>query len=232
MLVGEHLHLDVPGEHNVFNATAAVSLATAIGVPWPDAISGIGAYRGVGRRYETRGEAGGVAFIDDYAHNPEKVVAALATARSGGWSRVVAVFQPHRYSRTEALWREFGPALGRADVLIVTGIYSAGEPARPGVSGSLIAGAVRESKPDIDVRYVETLDEAEAELRSVLRPGDVCLTMGAGDVTSLASRFLGGAGAREAGARGEGPGDAPKRGAADAPEAAEAAEAAEETAAG
>ena len=184
------VRLSVPGLHNVLNATAALALAASIGVPWDQAVAALSSYRGVGRRFETRGAVEGVTFIDDYAHNPEKVAAALATARCGSWSRVVAVFQPHRYSRTEALWREFGPSLSEADLLIVTGIYAAGEQPRPGVSGSLIARAVRDLRPAADVRYVETLDEAELILREELRSGDLCITLGAGDVTNLASRFL------------------------------------------
>lgn len=182
--------LAVPGLHNVLNATAALALATTMGVPWDEAVHGLSAYRGVGRRFETRGTVDGVTFVDDYAHNPEKVAAALATARVGLPSRVVAVFQPHRFSRTEALWREFGPSLSDADVLIVTGIYAAGEPPRPGISGQLIAQAVRDARPGADVRYAETLDEAELILREELRAGDLCITLGAGDVTGLASRFL------------------------------------------
>lgn len=183
--------LSVPGEHNVLNATAAMALGVAIGLPWEQAIDGLSAFRGVARRFEKKGTAGGVTFIDDYAHNPEKVAAALATARCGPWERVVAVFQPHRYSRTEALWREFGPALSDADLLIVTDVYPAGEPPRPGITGRLIADSVRASRPEAVVRYVETLDEAEVLLREALRPGDLCLTLGAGDITGLAARFVG-----------------------------------------
>jgi UDP-N-acetylmuramate--alanine ligase len=183
------VRLSVPGLHNVLNGAGALALAASIGVPWDQAIDGLGSYRGVARRFETRGTVDGVTFVDDYAHNPEKVSAALATARCGSWQRVVAVFQPHRYSRTEALWREFGPALSTADVLVVTGIYAAGEPYRPGVSGRLIADAVIQANPDADVRYVETLEEAEMILRDELRAGDLCLTLGAGDITLLPSRF-------------------------------------------
>ena len=182
--------LSVPGEHNILNATAAMALAVAVGLSWEQAIQGVAGFRGVARRFEKRGTAGGVTFVDDYAHNPEKVAAALATARCGTWERVVAVFQPHRYSRTEALWREFGPALSDADLLIVTDVYPAGEPRRPGITGRMIADAVSASRLDAVVRYVENLDEAEELLREELRPGDLCLTLGAGDVTGLAGRFL------------------------------------------
>jgi UDP-N-acetylmuramate--alanine ligase len=182
--------LSVPGMHNVLNAAGAASLAVSIGVSWDQAIDGLASYQGVSRRFETRGSVEGVTFIDDYAHNPEKVAAALATARGGSWRRVVAVFQPHRFSRTEAMWREFGPALSGADLLVVTGIYAAGEQPRAGVSGRLITDAVRQADPGGDVRYVETLDEVELLLRDELRSGDLCLTLGAGDITHLASRFI------------------------------------------
>ena len=120
----------------------------------------------------------GVTFVDDYAHLPTEVRAALATARTGGWSRVVAVFQPHRFSRTAALAAEFGSAFADADVLIVTDVYSAGEPPVPGVSGRLVADAVRSSDPRLPVFYApawERLRDAVAETlqagRSLLDPG-------------------------------------------------------------
>lgn len=184
------VELAVPGLHNILNAAGALSAATAAGVGWDEAREAIGGYRGVSRRFQRRGEAGGVTFVDDYAHNPDKVAAALAAARDGGWRRIVAVFQPHRYTRTEALWREFGPALSAADVLVVTDVYPAGEKPIPGVDGRLIATAVREASTRADVRYEPTLDDAERLLRDLLRPGDLCLTLGAGDVTVLAGRFV------------------------------------------
>jgi len=180
----------VPGMHNVLNATAAVVAAVSIGVGWEDALRGIAAYRGVGRRFEVRGERAGVTFVDDYAHNPEKVSAALKAARDGGWDRIVAVFQPHRYTRTQALWKQFGPALTGADVLIVTDIYAAGEQPITGITGELIARAVKEASPRSDVRYEPSLDDAERVLSGLLRPGDLCLIMGAGDVTGLAARLI------------------------------------------
>ena len=183
--------LAVPGLHNVINATGALAAATAAGVAWDPARSALAGYRGVGRRFEMRGRAGGVTFVDDYAHNPEKVSAAIAAARDGEWPRIVAVFQPHRYTRTEALWREFGPALAGLDVLIVTDVYPAGEARLPGVTGKLIADAVEASSPAVTVYYEPSLEDAERRLSEVLRPGDLCLTMGAGDVTTLPARFVG-----------------------------------------
>jgi UDP-N-acetylmuramate--alanine ligase len=182
--------LRVPGLHNVLNATAALVMAEGLGVPWATGAAALHGYRGVARRFERRGERDGVTFIDDYGHLPGEVASVLAAA-TGRWDRVVAVFQPHRYSRTEALWPDFANAFGGADVVVVTDIYPAGEPARPAVTGRLIADAVRGAHPERDVRYAPTLDDAAAELRRILQPGDLCLTLGAGDLTTLPERFLG-----------------------------------------
>ncbi len=181
--------LRVPGLHNVRNATAALTAAAAVGVPWADGAAALREYRGVARRFERRGERAGITFIDDYGHLPGEVASVLAAA-TGRWDRVVAVFQPHRYSRTEALWPDFADAFRGADVVVVTDIYPAGEPARPGVSGRLIADAVRGAHPDRDVRYAPTLADAAVELGRILQPGDLCLTLGAGDLTTLPQRFL------------------------------------------
>ncbi len=118
--------LPVPGLHNVRNAVAALATAVSIGVGPEVAREALAAYTGVGRRFEWRGARDGVSYVDDYAHLPSEVQATLAAARQGGWERVVAVFQPHRYSRTAALGRDFGGAFGDADVVVVTGIYPAG----------------------------------------------------------------------------------------------------------
>jgi UDP-N-acetylmuramate--alanine ligase len=181
--------LRVPGLYNVRNAAAALTMAHALGVDWPDGAAALRSYHGVARRFERRGERDGVTFVDDYGHLPGEVASVLAAA-TGRWGRVVAVFQPHRYSRTEALWSDFADAFGGADVVVVTDVYPAGEPARPGVSGRLIADAVRGAHPDRDVRYAPTLDEAAGELQRILQPGDLCLTLGAGDLTTLPGRFL------------------------------------------
>lgn len=176
-----------PGLHNVLNAAAAVTAAVSLGCGWDAAREGIAAFEGVGRRFELKGDSGGVAFVDDYAHNPEKVAAALAAAGDGGWQRVVVVFQPHRFTRTQALWREFGPALAGADVLVVTDVYGAGENPIPGITGELVASAARDASPGADVRYERSLEDAARLLAGLLQPGDLCLTMGAGDVTKLST---------------------------------------------
>lgn len=183
------VHLAVPGLHNVRNAAGVVALATALGAGWAEALQAVGEYRGVGRRFEWRGEAAGVSFVDGYDHLPTEVSAAIATARAGDWPRVVAVFQPHRYSRTEALWQDFAGAFAGADVVVVTGIYPAGEAPRPGVTGELVYRAVRDHQPGREVHYAADLDAATDLLARLLRPGDLCLTLGAGDVTTLPDRL-------------------------------------------
>jgi UDP-N-acetylmuramate--alanine ligase len=179
-----------PGAHNAANAAAALAAAHLMDVPLAEGASALASFAGVGRRFERRGEAGGVVVIDDYAHLPTEVSAALAAAADGGWDRVVAVFQPHRYSRTAALWRAFGDAFGAADVVAVTDVYPAGEPVRVGVSGKLIVDAVLEARPWSSVAWLPGLDDVLTWLRATLRQGDVCVTVGAGDLTQLAPRIV------------------------------------------
>jgi UDP-N-acetylmuramate--alanine ligase len=182
--------LALPGLYNVRNATAALAMATAIGVEPDVARAALAGYRSVGRRFELRGTSHGVTYIDDYAHNPGKVRAVLAAARVGGWGRVVAVFQPHRYTRTASLWPEFAGAFADADMVVVTGIYAAGEPPLPGVTGRLVADAVRAACPGLAVEYAEERSDLVQLLRRRLQPGDLCLTMSAGDLTTLPDELL------------------------------------------
>jgi UDP-N-acetylmuramate--alanine ligase len=184
------LTLGVPGLHNARNAALAVVMALQVGVPFTAAASALARFAGVTRRFEFRGEANGVTFVDDYAHLPFAVRAALATARTGGWSRVVAVFQPHRYTRTVELAEQFGTAFTDADALVVTDVYGAGETPVPGVSGLLIADAVRAKDPRLSTLYAPSREELHRVLGSILRPGDLCLTLGAGDLTTLPDELL------------------------------------------
>ncbi len=184
------LAIGVPGLHNARNGAMAVVAALQVGAPFAAAQAALARFAGVTRRFEFRGESGGVAFVDDYAHLPSEVRAALATARTGGWTRVVAVFQPHRFSRTAVLAPEFGTAFAEADVLVVTDIYSAGERPVPGVSGRLVADAVRARDPELPVVYVAGREELRQTVAAELRPGDLCLTLGAGDLTTLPDELL------------------------------------------
>jgi UDP-N-acetylmuramate--alanine ligase len=184
------LTVGVPGLHNARNAALAAVAALRVGVPFDAVALALARFAGVSRRFEFRGERNGVTFVDDYAHLPFAVRAALATARTGGWARVVAVFQPHRYTRTAELADDFGTAFTEADLLVVTDVYSAGEPPIPGVSGLMVADAVRRQDPRLPVTYAASWDELLRVVPSLLAPGDLCLTLGAGDLTTLPDALL------------------------------------------
>lgn len=184
------LRIGVPGLHNASNAAIAAVAALKAGAPFSAAQNALARFAGVPRRFEFRGESHGVTFVDDYAHLPTEVRAALATAKAGGWSRVVAVFQPHRFSRTASLADQFGTAFGDADALVVTDVYSAGEQPVPGVSGRLVVDAVRRQDPRLEVTYAPGWDELRRGVAALLHPGDLCLTLGAGDLTALPDELL------------------------------------------
>ena len=131
-----------------------------------------------------------MTFVDDYAHLPSDVVATIRAAREGGWNRVVAVFQPHRYTRTAALWRDFASAFSEADTVVLTDVYAAGEAPRPGVSGRLVLRAVLDAHPDLPVVYLPRRADLVAHVPKLARPGDLVLTLGAGDLTTVPDEWL------------------------------------------
>ncbi|HEX3004049.1 MAG TPA: UDP-N-acetylmuramate--L-alanine ligase [Angustibacter sp.] len=179
----------VPGRHNALNALAAYTAMVALGQPAEAALAAIEAFSGTRRRFESRGTAGGVRVFDDYAHNPGKVLAALETARQvAGAGRLVVVFQPHLYSRTRDFAEPFGRALGLADEVVLMDVYAAREDPLPGVSGQLVADAV--PLPAERVAFVPSWSAVPDAVLARLRPGDLLLTVGAGDVTMLADEVL------------------------------------------
>ena len=182
--------LRVPGLHNISNALAATAGCLCADVTLDAAARGVSAFQGVERRFQVRGRAGGVTIIDDYAHHPTEVRATLAAARPGPWERVVAVFQPHRYTRTQALYRDFGSAFDDADRIVVTDVYGAGEQPVPGVSGKLIADSVCNRLPGRPVAYLPHRAELAGYLQATSRPGDALLTLGAGDISTLGDELL------------------------------------------
>ncbi|HYH51293.1 MAG TPA: UDP-N-acetylmuramate--L-alanine ligase [Acidimicrobiia bacterium] len=182
--------LPAPGRHNARNAAGAAALALEIGVPFDAVRAALGRFAGVARRFQFHGEAGGVTLVDDYAHLPGEIKATLAAAREGAWSRIVAVFQPHRYSRTARLWPDFGDAFADADVVVLTDVYAAGEPPQPGVSGRLILQAVCEARPGDRVFYLPKRSDLIARVPALSRPGDLVITLGAGDLASLHDEWL------------------------------------------
>ena len=187
-VIGE-LRLPVPGLHNMRNATAATVAAMSLGAPFAACQAALARYAGVARRFQYKGRARGVTFVDDYAHNPGKVRALLEAARAGGWGRVVCAFQPHRYTRTAALAGEFGEAFDDADVIAIMDVYAAGEPPQPGVTGKLIVDAVLDHHPWKRVAWLPGRDDVLTYLAHELRSDDLCLTVGAGDVTSLSGEI-------------------------------------------
>jgi UDP-N-acetylmuramate--alanine ligase len=172
--------LAVPGEHNRRNAAAALAALELIGVAPEEARPHLAEFAGAGRRQERRGEAGGVTILDDYAHHPAEIAATIDAVRDGG--RVLVLFQPHLYSRTRHLVRELASALANADVVAVTDVYRAREEPVEGVTGKLIVDALTEERPGVTVGWTPSIEQGAAFLAARARPGDVALTVGAGDV--------------------------------------------------
>jgi UDP-N-acetylmuramate--alanine ligase len=187
------VQLAVPGAHNALNAAAALEAARLAGADPQQAAAALRDFQGAGRRFELLGEtASGARVYDDYAHHPTEVAATIAAARTLGLRRVVAVFQPHLYSRTRALGRDFGVALAAADLVVVLDVYRARERPEdfPEIDGKLIADAAADAAQGRTVAWLPRFDDAEPFLRAQLRAGDVCLVMGAGDVDQLGRRLV------------------------------------------
>ena len=180
--------LHVPGRHNVLNATAAIAIGIQLGLT-PEAIAaGLDGFRGVDRRFQTKGQARGVTVVDDYGHHPTEVRATLQAARECGYGRVLVLFQPHRYTRTRDLMEEFATAFGDADALQVLDIYAASEQPLDGVTGEVLAGRIRENGGR--VAYAPSLAEAVDRLAADAREGDMILTLGAGNVSQAGPLLL------------------------------------------
>jgi UDP-N-acetylmuramate--alanine ligase len=186
--------VDLPlrGRHNVVNATGALALAAEIGVDPRVAARALAKFGGVARRFEIRGTDGGATFVDDYAHLPNEIDAVLRAARESGdgWKRVVAVFQPNRYNRMAEMWRDYADAFTAADVVVLTDIYPSGTQPIPGVTGRLVVQAVLEAHPTAHVVWLPRRDELVGYLAEHVREGDVCISMGCGDVASLPDEVL------------------------------------------
>ena len=187
MLAGR-VKLSVPGLHNISNAVAALAVVDSLEIDPARCYSILSKFHGVGRRFEKIGEARGIQVIDDYAHHPTEVKATLEAARLSG-KRVLCLFQPHRYSRTAAFFDEFSSAFRHADRLYLHAVYPAGEEPLPGVNAAALAERIRE-KSGIPVAQNDDLAALEAEITQEARPGDLIITMGAGDITYAAGRIL------------------------------------------
>lgn len=187
------LQLNVPGRHNVSNALAAMAVGLSLGLPTATMLSALGQYEGVQRRFQILGEASGVTVVDDYAHNPQKVAAALHAARTAVTKtrgRVVAVFQPHRYTRTKFLFEDFCQSFSDCDVMLVTDIYSAGESPILGLRVENLMEGILNVSPHIEAYHTPKESDVLRRLSLITRPGDLVITLGAGDVGRWGSRFL------------------------------------------
>jgi UDP-N-acetylmuramate--alanine ligase len=179
------VHIPIPGRHNVQNALAAIAVALELGISDEAIVAGFERFEGVKRRFTKVGEADGAIIIDDYAHHPTEIRAVLAAAREGAEGRVIAVMQPHRFTRLQSLMDEFQNAFNDADVVFVTPVYAAGEEPIEGVDAAALVDGLRAHGHRM-VRTVENLDELCRELRDLAAEGDMVICMGAGDITKWA----------------------------------------------
>nr|WP_028950383.1 UDP-N-acetylmuramate--L-alanine ligase [Sulfurihydrogenibium subterraneum] len=181
------IHLSIPGIHNVYNALATIAICNELGVPFCVIKESLENFKNAKRRFEIK-YSNEILVIDDYAHHPTEIKATLSAARDMyGQNRIVSVFQPHRYSRVHSLFEEFVESFDIPDIVIITDIYSAGESPIEGVSGEILADKIRERRDN--VFYVKDINEAESLLKSILKNGDVVLTMGAGNITQLSDNL-------------------------------------------
>ena len=179
-----------PGRHNMANATAAIAVADVLGLDAQAAAAALSEFKGARRRFTHVGDVAGVTVVDDYGHHPTEVSVTLSAAAELGFKRIVCVFQPHRYSRTQALAGEFGRAFDSADILRVMDVFPAGETPIPGVSGKTVVEAVRHTGNVLDVAYVPNRKKLIEDLCGICRPGDLLITQGAGDVTAMGPAFI------------------------------------------
>ena len=181
--------LIVPGRHNVLNSLGAIAAARELGIPLESILASLAHFSGAKRRFETKGKVGGVWVVDDYAHHPTEIAVTLKAARQTQPERLVCVFQPHRYTRTQLLLDQFAVAFKDCDELIITDIYAASEDPIPGVSGEMLAHKIAETTGQ-KVRYISGQDKIEETLEREVRPGDLVITMGAGDIYRLGEQLV------------------------------------------
>lgn len=191
VLVGT-IELPLRGEHNVLNATAALTMAMELGVEFEMAAHALGSFGGVARRFEIRGVDDGVTFVDDYAHLPNEIIAVLRGARdeTDTWHQVVAVFQPNRFNRMSVMSGAYADAFGDADVVVVTDIYSSGTTPIPGVTGKLVVDAIKNNHPGKRVEWIAQRSDLVSFLASTLTTGDLCISMGCGDIAQLPDEVI------------------------------------------
>lgn len=190
------ISLNIPGAHNAMNALAVVALATGLGIPFEKIASALDSFRGARRRFEIRYESVNHLVVDDYGHHPTEIAATLATARTGGWKRVIAMFQPHRFTRTLALKDEFGKAFAKADRVFVTDVYAASEKPLPGVSGATIVEALH-ANGHTAAEHVAEVSQVHRAAAAVIENGDLVISLGAGNIHEAGTRLAGDLATRE-----------------------------------
>jgi len=182
--------LRVPGKHNVYNSLAAIAVGLELDVPFDTIAHALAEFSGADRRFQFKGEEAGVTVVDDYGHHPTEVKATLAAARIGAPNRrIVVLFQPHRYSRTNDLMDEFASAFNNADVLFVSDIYAASETPIDGVNAEVLTGRIK-SYGHKNAEYIGAIENAPAAMREVVREGDLVITLGAGSVNRVGDQLL------------------------------------------
>lgn len=185
----ERIQLKVPGEHNVYNALAAFAAAESLGISCAVIKKGLEAYTGAARRFERKGEFNGAVIVDDYAHHPQEIAATLSAAKNYPHKKLWCVFQPHTYTRTKTLMDDFAKVLSRADHVVLAEIYAARETDTLGVSSAMLAERINRREAGKAV-FFPTFDQIEDYLSKKLSPGDLCITMGAGDVCQIGEHLL------------------------------------------
>jgi UDP-N-acetylmuramate--alanine ligase len=183
------LTLSVPGRHNVLNALAAIAVARELKVAFPDAAGALEAFHGAERRFQKRGEANGVVVVEDYGHHPTEIAAVIAAARPIARGRLIVAFQPHRFTRTQSLLADFGPAFTGADILLLTGIYAAGEDPIEGVTVETLAAAIARQFVG-ELQVVPSLGDVPGALARAAQEGDLIVLLGAGSIGSIARHVL------------------------------------------
>ena len=182
------INLSLPGEHNIYNCLAAISVGISLGISWDKLREAISNFQGVKRRFEIIGEAHSVLIVDDYAHHPTEIRAVLKAARKMN-RRIIAIFQPHRYTRTKLFLNKFSPAFQKADILILTQIYGAGEHPLPGVNGELLFKIIKRERK-LPTYYLDTSEEIIDFLVKQVRKGDLVITIGAGNIREVGEKLI------------------------------------------
>ncbi len=182
--------LSVRGVHNVLNSLASLAVLGLVGIPAAEAAPALARFTGAARRFQIKGEAAGVTIVDDYAHHPTEIKATLEAARAAGWQRIIGTFQPHLYSRTRYLHDDFGRVLNLCDLAVVTDVYGAREEPEPGISGKLVVDSALKWEPRASVAYIPRTRDIVPLLLKEVRPGDLVMTLGAGDIFKVGEDLL------------------------------------------